>query len=250
MAGGTGAEETIWAAVGVLRKWIESYGVPQALYTEWKNVYVREQTGKELLSGQAAVTQFGRMCERLGIAIIAASSPQAQGRVERNHGTHQDRLVKKLRRKAIGTHEEANQFLDDEYLPEHNRRFTIEAGSQEDFHTKRPGKAELDEVFRLEEERTIANDWVVRYRNRLLQVERAGRHHAPAKAKVTVCEWEDGRIDIRYRGRLVAWQEIAARQAQPAVSALPQRQSKQAPPLQEHPWRKPYRSLRAVRKTP
>lgn len=140
MAGGTGAEETIWAAVGVLRKLIESYGVPQALYTDWKNVYVREQTGKELLSGQAAVTQFGRMCERLGIAIIAASSPQAQGRVERNHGTHQDRLVKKLRRKAIGTHEEANQFLDDEYLPEHNRRFTIEAGSQEDFHTKRPAK--------------------------------------------------------------------------------------------------------------
>jgi hypothetical protein len=75
-----GAEETIWAAAGVLRKWIEKYGVPQALYTDWKNVYVREQSEKELLSGQAAVTQFGRMCERLGIAIIAASSPQAKGK--------------------------------------------------------------------------------------------------------------------------------------------------------------------------
>ena len=100
-AGAHGSEETIWAAVGVLRAWIEKYGVPQALYTDWKNVYVREPTEKELLRGKVPVTQFGRMCERLGIRIIAASSPQAKGRVERNHGTHQDRLVKKLRRKKI-----------------------------------------------------------------------------------------------------------------------------------------------------
>jgi transposase len=33
-----GAQETIWAAVGVLRAWIERYGIPQALYTDWKNV--------------------------------------------------------------------------------------------------------------------------------------------------------------------------------------------------------------------
>jgi hypothetical protein len=94
-----GEQETIWAAVGVLRAWMEKYGVPRALYTDWKNVYVREPTEKELLHGRAALTQFGRMCERLGIKIIAAGSPEAKGRVERNHGTHQDRLVKKLRRK-------------------------------------------------------------------------------------------------------------------------------------------------------
>jgi hypothetical protein len=52
--------------------------------------------------------------------IIAASSPQAKGRVERVHGTHQDRLVKKLRRKQIGSHEVANVYLRTEYLPEHN----------------------------------------------------------------------------------------------------------------------------------
>jgi transposase len=91
--GRLGAQETIWAAAGVLRGWIEKYGVPVALYTDWKNVHVRAATEKELLRGQVPVTQFGRMCERLGIRIIAANSPQAKGRVERNHGTHQDRLV-------------------------------------------------------------------------------------------------------------------------------------------------------------
>src|SRR5579872_1920555 len=75
-----GEQETIWAAVGVLTAWIEKYGVPRALYTDWKNVYVREPTSQELLQGKPAVTQFGRMCERLGIQIIAARSPQAKGR--------------------------------------------------------------------------------------------------------------------------------------------------------------------------
>jgi len=83
-----GDEETIWAAAGVLRQWIEKYGVPLALYTDWKNVYVREPTEKEQLHGKVPVTQFGRMCQKLDIKIIAANSPQAKGRVERGNGTH------------------------------------------------------------------------------------------------------------------------------------------------------------------
>ena len=73
----------------MLRRWIETSGVPGALYTDWKNVYVRESTAEEQATGTVPLTQFGRMCGSLGIQIIAASSPQAKGRVERNHGTHQ-----------------------------------------------------------------------------------------------------------------------------------------------------------------
>ena len=39
-----------------------------------------------------------------------------KGRVERNHGTHQDRLIKKLRRRGIASDEAANQFLQDESI--------------------------------------------------------------------------------------------------------------------------------------
>ena len=81
-----GKEETIWAAVGVLRAWIGKYGVPRVLYTDWKNVYKRKATAAEQMRGKIPVTQFGRMCQKLGIRIIAASTPQAKGRVERNHG--------------------------------------------------------------------------------------------------------------------------------------------------------------------
>jgi hypothetical protein len=33
-----GEQETIWAAAGVLLAWMKKYGVPGALYTDWKNV--------------------------------------------------------------------------------------------------------------------------------------------------------------------------------------------------------------------
>ena len=136
-----GQQETIWAAVGVLRTWMEKYGVPRALYTDWKNVYKREPTERERLRGKAATTQFGRMCERLEIRIIAASSPQAKGRVERNNGVHQDRLVKKLRRRGIQSYEATNAYLEAEYLPEHNRRFARAATRPENYHVRTPSPA-------------------------------------------------------------------------------------------------------------
>jgi hypothetical protein len=223
--------------------------VPLALYTDWHAVYLLEPTEKQLRAGQVAVTQFGRMCARLGIRIIAASSPQAKGRVERNHGTHQDRLVKKLRRKKIGTYAAANEYLEWEYLPEHNRRFTHPAGSPEDYHRQAPSQAELDEVFRLESERVIGNDWVVRYENRFLQVQRQGRHYAPAKGKVVVCEWEDGRLEIHYRGQKVAWEEIAERprtaRAEPAHKVT--KPYGGTPPTANHPWKQRYEGMKVWR---
>lgn len=246
--GRLGEQETIWAAVGVLRRWIGKYGVPLALYVDWKNVYVREPTEKQLLRGEAAVTQFGRMCDRLGIQIIAANSPQAKGRVERNHGTHQDRLVKKLRRKNIQSYAAANEYMEAEYLPEHNRRFARPAASPEDYHRPAPSRKQLDEVFHLETPRVIGNDWVVRYQNRFLQVKRQARNYAPAKAKVVVCEWEDGRLEIRYRGQKAKWEEISGRPVAPAQKAKPRVARRQpTPPKSDHPWKQPYQQMRPQR---
>src|SRR5437868_8315169 len=151
-----GKEETIWAAVAVLRAWIRKYGVPRALYTDWKNVYKRKMTPAEQLRGEVPVTQFGRMCQKLGIRIIAARSPQAKGRVERNHGIHQDRMIKKLRRKGIASYGAVNQYLEQEYLPQHNRHFARPAAQAEDYHGRTPSRRELREIFRLESTRSIS----------------------------------------------------------------------------------------------
>jgi hypothetical protein len=164
----------------------------------------------EQLRSEERMTQFGRMCEKLGIRIIAAGSPQAKERVERNHGTHQDPLIKKMRRKKIRTHEQANEYLQQEYLPEHNERFTCAAAGAENYHRKAPSAAELREMFRLESERTISNDRVVRNNNRIFRLQARSRNYAPAKGQVVVCEWQEGTIEIEYRGTKLRWQEIAS----------------------------------------
>jgi len=242
-----GKEETIWAAAGALRAWIERYGVPLKLYVDWKNLYKRAANAQEQLRGEEPTTQFGRMCAKLGIELIAAGSPQAKGRVERVHGTHQDRLVKKLRRRKIASPAEANAYLEAEYLPEHNRRFARSAARPEDYHHRAPWAAKLDRIFRLESERVISDDWVVRYEGRFFQLEPQSRNYAPARGKVVVCEWPEGRVEIEYRGHAVPWREIAgpvrasAAEARPAVEPTPVpmpavAKRKWVPPP-DHPWR-------------
>ncbi len=196
MLGRFNAEETTWAAAGVLRAWIERYGVPRALYVDAKTVYVRPPTSRELLAGRPARTQFGRMCARLGIELITAHSPQAKGRIERNHGTNQDRLVKKLRRHQIGTIAAANAFLGAAYVADHNRRFARPVGL--DVHTPVARGVRLDEVFALEEERTLGNDWIVQYQNQALQVRptRAAQRHVAPGRRVLVRASESGTLRI------------------------------------------------------
>jgi transposase len=245
-----GEQETIWAVADALRAWIERYGVPLALYVDWKNLYKRPANAGERMRGEEPVTQFGRMCAKLQIALIAANSPQAKGRVERQHGTHQDRLVKKLRRREIHSHEAANVYLEREYLPEHNQRFVRGAARPEDYHRRAPSAAELERIFRLESERTVSDDWVVRYNNRFFQLEPQSGHIVPARSKVWVCEGRYGRMSIESGGRALRWREIAA-PVQPqglettARAAIPRvpisvKKRKWTPPP-SHPWHEPPR---------
>ena len=130
-----------------------------------------------------------------------------------------------------------------EYIPEHNRRFARQPASPENYHQSAPSKRELDEVFYLQTERVLGNNWVVRHDSRYFQVQREGRYYPPAKSKVQVCEWEDGRLQIRYRGRKVSCQEIAA--PVPAVRPTADPSQRKPPvPKASHPWRRAYRDMR------
>lgn len=70
-------EETSKAAMLILWRWIEHFGIPRALYTDKKNVYVtdREPSIEEQLAGEVPLTAFGKACACLGIEIIPADSP-------------------------------------------------------------------------------------------------------------------------------------------------------------------------------
>jgi hypothetical protein len=203
--------ETTEAAMRLLWGWIERYGIPMSLYCDRKNAYVvdRAPSVEEQLAGEEPMTAFGRACEKLGIEIITAYSPQAKGRVERRHAVFQDRFVKELRLQGINSIAEANQVLANGFVKDLNRRFTVPAIDPQDAHAKIHKNVDLRTIFCFEETRTVSNDWVVQYANRTFQLLKDQKVDVRPKTKVTVAEWLDGSIHILYQKRELDYEEIS-----------------------------------------
>jgi hypothetical protein len=204
-------EETTAGVMAVLSLWIRNYGIPQALYCDKKNAFVltREPMDAELLAGITKPnSHFGRACGKLGVEVIAANSPQAKGRVERNHALDQDRLVKELRLAGIKTVEAANQFLLETCLPQMNGKFSRPASDPADAHIPL-GNADLDEIFCFEHERVVSNDYVVRFECRLFQILKANKSLPRPKEKVMVRIRLDGSLSILWKGKILLVEELS-----------------------------------------
>ena len=238
-----GSEETTIDALQLLRRWIERYGIPQSLYVDKKSVYVtdREPTVDEQLAGVEPATAFGRVCQKLGIEIIPAHSPQAKGRIERSHGVYQDRLVKLIRLDALESYKQVNGFLDS-YDEELNASFAVAPASELDVHRPVPEDLSLDDVFALDYTRTVNNDWTVRFENRWYQITGPKRSLPPAKDRVQVLRRLDGSLTIHYRGRPVDYELLPERPPRHKAQTSPTQPKPQAEPWRpaaDHPWRRP-----------
>lgn len=230
-----GGQETFWDAVALLRAWIAKYGVPRALYTDWKTLYHSPRPNQSI-----ETTQFGRVCARLGIELIAASSPQAKGRVERSHGTNQDRLVKKLRLRAISTHAAVNEYLEEIYLPAHNARFARRPASGIDYHLPILPSQDSPDTWCVEEKRRISLDGVISFHSKLLLLKL--RPEMPLKAWVYVRTVRDGELRVVYRtpaGRelILPWSEHKPAERPIESVRLRAPWSAASRPKADHPWR-------------
>lgn len=233
-------EETIFAAMSLLWQWIDRYGIPQSLYTDKKNVYVVDEKTRQIAadSGLEVLTQFGRACRQLGIEIITAHSPAAKGRVERNHSTYQDRLVKELRLAGISTIEAANEFLQGGYCDQLNEKFAVAPRSAADYHRSARGY-DLASIFCIEEERAVTADLIVRFANQYYQLQPLHKA-AIGKGAVRVQRYLNGELHFRYGERELQYTLLPER-PQPAVK---QKLRKRAVDLREkyvpptgHVWR-------------
>jgi len=201
--------ETLQAAFGVLRQWIERHGVPETLYTDRKNIYVtdREPTHDEKRLGTGALTDFGRACWRLGSRVIAAHSPQAKGRVERKNGVFQDRLVKELRLREIDAIEPANAILDS-FTADLNARFAQAASAEANRHRTLPVGGSLADILCVERSRVVQNDWTFTLDARVFQI--LPQPQAPrARQRVCVRRRMDGSIQCLYQGRELQIEEVS-----------------------------------------
>jgi transposase len=225
------------------RAYLEGSGRPTAFYVDKDSIYKvnRQASIEEQLRDSEPVTQFTRAMVELGIEVITAHSPQAKGRVERLFGTLQDRLVKELRLENISTIAKANQFLGDQFLAEYNERFAVPARSPVDAHRPMLKSQRLDEILSIRSERTLMNDFTLRYQNQYFQLSAEQPVRLSPQDKVWVETRLDGTMHLRFKDRYLAFQEIqkkdrvasVERKATRAVKA-----SKRYKPASTHPWRR------------
>ena len=148
-------QEYASSVVTVLSEWISCHGIPMKLYFDLRNAYV---PSKKKGDTEERV-YIPAVCERLGIQIINAHSPQAKGRVERLFRTLQDRLCAELQRHGITSIEEGNLFLKQYYCQVYNEQFASAPILPEDAHVSVHPGYDMDKVYGMHHTRTVTNDW-------------------------------------------------------------------------------------------
>ena len=178
----------------LLRQLLRTHGVPVALYGDRSGVLVRNDahwTLEEELAGRQTPPQFGQMLEELGVRFIAATSPQAKGRIERLWGTLQDRLASELRLHGHTTVAAATGYLPG-FIRRHNRRRGHAPARPESAFRAPP--RDLDRLIACRYPRVVARDNTVTVPGRWAQVPPGPRRRSWHKARVEVRELLDGRL--------------------------------------------------------
>jgi hypothetical protein len=232
-------EETTHASYDVFEAWVQQHGVPQSIYVDRDSIYRCERTPSvaEQIANEEPLTQFGRAMAQLGVELILANSPQAKGRVERFNGVLQDRLIKEMRLRGISDLEKANEFLDQEFLADFERRFSLEPASPADVHQPKP--RHLDEILSWEQERVVRKDWTLSWDNRFFQIDSEHENLALAGRRVLVRLLRNTTIQLVYEGRKLQYKELSAKP--PAASRPPRRvgRTELVQPAPGHAWTGP-----------
>jgi transposase InsO family protein len=194
---------------GVFKFWkeyIQKYGKPKSIYLDRGSVY--KVNHKSVFDDPEVLTQFERVCKELGIEVIHAKSPQAKGRIENGFGTLQDRLVKEMRLRHIDNITDANRYLKEEFLSEYNQRFAVPAKTQGDFHKPLIPTENPDQIFSVQSERQVNNDFTVRLKGKWYQLAEIQSKTVLQKSKVTIEERMDGTIAIQQNNIYLTFKEI------------------------------------------
>ena len=189
--------ESALAYLQATREYVTAYGKPIAFYSDKHSIF-RVNRPDALPRGDG-MTQFGRALHDLNIDILCASTCQAKGRVERALLTLQDRLVKELRLAGIGSLEAANRFLPG-FIADYNRRFAKPPRDARDLHRPLAPYEDLDEALAWREQRTVTANLTLHYNKVLLLLEPSRISRAAARQRVTVYDYPDGRLAIRWKG--------------------------------------------------
>ena len=193
--------ESTFAYFHAARAYLEVWGKPVAFYSDKHGVFRVNHPGA---LGGDGMTQFGRALHALNIDIICANSSPAKGRVERANKTLQDRLVKELRLAGAATLAEGNALLP-AFMADYNARFAKAPANDKDLHRPLRAGDDLEDAFAWKEERTLSQALTLQYDKVVFILEPSEQAKAAIGKRVTVVDYPDGRLSIRYRGVELAY---------------------------------------------
>ena len=193
--------ESTFSYFHATRAYLEAWGKPVAFYSDKHGVF---RVNHEGATGGDGMTQFGRALHALHIEIICANSSQAKGRVERAHKTLQDRLVKELRLAGACDLAAGNTLLP-AFMADYNKRFAKPATNGKDLHRPLRAGDDLEDVFAWKEERTLSRALTLQYDKVVFVLAPTDQAKAAVGKRVTVFDYPDGRLSIRYKGVELAY---------------------------------------------
>ena len=196
-------QESTLTVMAALKEVIEQKGLFCSLYTDrGSHFFHTPKAGGAVDKSQ--LTQIGRALAQLGIEHIPSYCPQGRGRMERFFGSWQGRLPQELGRAGITTVAQANRYLREKFLPWHRRHWTEPAREKGDAFVP-SGNVDLDAIFCVQHERSVASDNTVTVGGLRLQIAPQSSRWSYAKCRVKVCEHLDGHWSVRYGPHLLGW---------------------------------------------
>jgi hypothetical protein len=209
----------------LLWTYLERHGRPQAFYTDKASLF---RTAPKTPRDEKALprdereplppTQIGRALGELNIVWIAAHSPQAKGRVERSFGIAQDRLVKGLRVAGAKSLEDANRYLDDEFVPWWNQHLRVIPANPADAHRALSEEHDLAASLSQVETRQVASDYTIRLDAQIYLIGRESIRPGLRHANVRLEKRLDGTVAVRFGERYLNV-TICSPAARPIASA-------------------------------
>jgi transposase len=204
----------------MLRKISTHYGLPESIYHDRHTILrsPKSTTIDSELSYSEPMSQFQRLLTELGIASIAANSPQAKGRVERLWGVLQDRLVKEMRLAGISSIEEANALLP-QFIRRYNRRFSVTAADAQSAWVKMETRVDMAYYFCAKESRVVRSDYTISWHGRIFQITADSRDRPLARESVNIHRTPENEVFLYDRKRRLNYRIVPSVQRQPLPKA-------------------------------
>lgn len=216
---------------------IINYGIPEKIKADNRNSFSNNKN-------QVDTTQFGSICNALGIQLETTSIPTGKPNVERENGTFKNRLIAELRRKGITDIDEANKYLNEIFIPKMNKKFSYEIDPKTS--KMKPNNYSLEELNLIISEkytRIIDNASSIKYNNKYYVPINSKTGEVTCFMKKTECTFiitYNAEYWCKIEGNYYMMLEIQDRNTtmkKENDNDNPTEKKKYIPP-ENHPWRK------------